>query len=84
MMPGVHTRPGFSRGDPQFERAGEDQGAFVVVELHAIRDDRLAATSRAVSRVRYRNGANMARISSEKICGSSQAAKWPPRAALLK
>ena len=32
----------------------------------------------------YRNGANVARISSEKICGSSQAAKWPPRAALLK
>ena len=38
----------------------------------------------AVSVVRYRNGANMVRISSEKICGSSQAAKWPPRAALLK
>jgi hypothetical protein len=33
---------------------------------------------------RYRRGANAARTSSEKSCGSSQAAKWPPLSASLK
>ena len=33
---------------------------------------------------RQRTDANAARSSSEKSCGSSHAAKWPPLAALLK
>src|SRR5215475_4908354 len=32
----------------------------------------------------YRSDRNAARSSSEKSCGSSQAAKWPPLAAWLK
>ena len=32
----------------------------------------------------YRSGRNAARISSLNSCGSSQAAKWPPLAAVLK
>ncbi len=30
-----------------------------------------------------RNGLKLARISAEKSCGCSQAAKWPPRSSLL-
>jgi hypothetical protein len=55
-----------------------------VVPIPGFDPDEWKDDQSAVFRVRYRNGANMARISSEKICGSSQAAKWPPRAALLK
>ena len=32
---------------------------------------------------RHRSDLNVARISSEKVCGCSQAAKWPPSSTLL-
>ena len=37
-----------------------------------------------VTPMRHRRGANVVRSSSEKSCGSSQAAKWPPRSTSLK
>ena len=46
-----------------------------VVPIPGFDPDEWKDDQSAVFRVRYRNGANMARISSEKICGSSQAAK---------
>jgi hypothetical protein len=37
-----------------------------------------------VTPMRHRRAANAARTSSEKSCGSSQAAKWPPLSTPLK
>ena len=37
----------------------------------------------ALQRARLRSGLKLARISSEKSCGCSQAAKWPPLSSLL-
>ncbi len=49
---------------------GVDLGPFELAEL--------------ARRTRYRRVANAARSSSEKSCGSSQAAKWPPLSTSLK
>jgi hypothetical protein len=82
MLASLSEIPGYVTGTWTIDPAHSDVG-FAIRHRLAMLGRRLHYSDRLFYCARLRSGRKLARISSEKSCGCSQAAKWPPRSSLL-